>query len=83
MVKRQLVIDLRWWSLHELVACEDTVYPAGLAQRLPDVIAGRHPPEPLAIPPGLRIKLLAAAFAGRKLPPNIREVQGWRTPRTA
>jgi hypothetical protein len=38
--------------LHELVACEDTVYPAGLAQRLPDVIAGRHPPEPLAIPWG-------------------------------
>jgi len=49
-LERQLVDDLRWWSLEELLACEDRVYPLGLADRLPSVLAGRYPPQPVTIP---------------------------------
>jgi len=49
-LERQLVDDLRWWSLDDLRACRDRVYPLGLADRLPDVLAGRHPAEPVVIP---------------------------------
>ena len=51
-LERQLVLDLRWWSLDELRACTDVVYPAGLAALLPDVLDGRHPAEPVTIPWG-------------------------------
>ena len=49
-LERQLVDDLRWWSLDDLAACGDRIYPGGLVDRLPDVLAGRHPLEPLTIP---------------------------------
>jgi hypothetical protein len=49
-LERELVDDLRWWSLEDLVACEERVYPLGLADRLPDVLAGRYPSAPIAIP---------------------------------
>jgi 8-oxo-dGTP diphosphatase len=44
-----LTDDMRWWTLAELQLTEDTVYPAGMAVLLADVLAGRVAPEPLLI----------------------------------
>ena len=48
-MERALIDDLRWWSLDELRACQDVVHPIGLADLLPDIIAGRYPQSPLTI----------------------------------
>ncbi len=48
-MERALIDDLRWWSLDELRACPDLVHPIGLANLLPDIIAGRYPQSPLTI----------------------------------
>ena len=44
--EHDLVDDIRWWTLDELAACEEAVYPEGLASLLPDIIAGDYPAEP-------------------------------------
>ncbi|MBV8683747.1 MAG: NUDIX domain-containing protein [Caulobacteraceae bacterium] len=38
-LEREFVDDIRWWTLEELLACEEDVYPADLAQRLADILA--------------------------------------------
>ncbi len=48
-LEREFVEDLRWWTLGELMLTDETVYPEGLADLLPDVLAGRFAPEPLLI----------------------------------
>ena len=48
-LEREFVDDMRWWTLAELMATPETVYPEGLAERLPDVLAGRFPAKPLVI----------------------------------
>ena len=48
--ERELIDDIRWWTLQELTVTPDAVFPPGLAQLLPDVLAGRFPPAPHAIP---------------------------------
>jgi 8-oxo-dGTP diphosphatase len=45
----RLTDDVRWWTLGELQLTEDTVYPAGMAVLLGDVLAGRVAPQPLLI----------------------------------
>jgi hypothetical protein len=40
---------MRWWTLGELQATSDIVYPIGLAELLPDVLAGRFAAEPMLI----------------------------------
>ncbi|MFN3515080.1 MAG: NUDIX hydrolase [Phenylobacterium sp.] len=46
----ELVDDIRWWSLAEILsAVGERIYPERLAELLPAVIAGDYPPEPLAI----------------------------------
>src|SRR5215472_5406574 len=47
--ERELIDDLRWWTLEELGASAETIYPIGLAELLIDVLAGRIAPEPLVI----------------------------------
>lgn len=47
--ERWLTDDLRWWTLEELQLTDEMVYPEGLAELLPDVIAGRYAAEPLVI----------------------------------
>jgi 8-oxo-dGTP pyrophosphatase MutT (NUDIX family) len=47
--EHRLTDDVRWWTLEELQLTGDTVYPEGLAELLPDVLAGRYAPEPLVI----------------------------------
>lgn len=47
--EHDLVDDIRWWTVDELIACPEDVYPRDLRDLLPDVIAGRYPTEPLVI----------------------------------
>ena len=48
-LEHRLIDELRWWTLEELRATTDTVYPIGLAELLADVLAGRIAVEPLLI----------------------------------
>ena len=41
--------DIRWWTLDELRALTEDVYPLGLADILPPLMAGDLPAEPVAI----------------------------------
>jgi 8-oxo-dGTP pyrophosphatase MutT (NUDIX family) len=45
--ERAFVHDMRWWSADEIAATQETIFPVGIATLLPDVIAGRLPPEPI------------------------------------
>jgi 8-oxo-dGTP pyrophosphatase MutT (NUDIX family) len=49
-LERDLIDDIRWWTLQELMTTEDRVFPPGLARLLPPVLAGEFPAEPLRIP---------------------------------
>ncbi len=44
--EHDLIDDIRWWTLDELSASEEAVYPEGLAALLPEIIAGDYPAEP-------------------------------------
>jgi 8-oxo-dGTP pyrophosphatase MutT (NUDIX family) len=48
--EHDFTFDARWWTLQELQLTDETVYPPGLAELLPDVLAGRYPFEPLRFP---------------------------------
>ena len=47
--EHQFIDDIRWWTHAELLATDEIVWPPGLAELLHDILAGRHPPEPLSI----------------------------------
>ncbi|MBW8813157.1 MAG: NUDIX domain-containing protein [Caulobacterales bacterium] len=49
-IERELIEDIRWWTHGDLAATEEPVFPPGLAQRLPPILAGRFPAEPELIP---------------------------------
>lgn len=49
-MERDLIDDIRWWTLAELMMTADRVVPPGLAQRLPPILAGEFPVEPVLIP---------------------------------
>jgi 8-oxo-dGTP pyrophosphatase MutT (NUDIX family) len=49
-LERELIDDIRWWTLAELVMTAERVFPPGLAQRLPPILAGQLPAEPELIP---------------------------------
>jgi 8-oxo-dGTP pyrophosphatase MutT (NUDIX family) len=40
----------RWWSLDELAATDEIVYPYGLVPLLTDLLAGVRPATPVALP---------------------------------
>ncbi|HEY7262804.1 MAG TPA: hypothetical protein VH589_15125 [Trebonia sp.] len=40
----------RWWTQAELAATTEPVYPHGLAALVADLLAGRLPPLPIALP---------------------------------
>lgn len=48
--ERALIDDIRWWTLSELTATGERVFPPGLAELLPDILAGRLPDPPRRIP---------------------------------
>ena len=49
-LERELIDDIRWWSVAELLATTDRVFPPGLARRLPDIVAADYPSQPRPIP---------------------------------
>ncbi len=49
-VEHDLIDDIRWWSLPELMTTADRVFPPGLVSRLPPLLAGRMPKDPERIP---------------------------------
>jgi 8-oxo-dGTP pyrophosphatase MutT (NUDIX family) len=50
-VERESIHDARWWSLDEIATTQETIFPVGIATLLPDIIAGRLPPEPIDLAP--------------------------------
>jgi 8-oxo-dGTP pyrophosphatase MutT (NUDIX family) len=48
--ERELIDDIRWWTLAELRETPEPVFPPGLAALLPEVLAGRRPDPPRRIP---------------------------------
>jgi len=44
------ITDYRWWSLDELAAASEAVFPWGLAGLVADLIAARVPAEPVQLP---------------------------------
>lgn len=49
-MERELIDDIRWWTLGDLHATTERVFPPGLARRLPPILEGRFPAEPERIP---------------------------------
>ena len=48
--EQALIDDIRWWTYRELLTASETIHPVGLAQLLPDILAGRYPSTPIEIP---------------------------------
>lgn len=46
----QVMGEHRWWSPDELDACDELVFPGGLADLVRAVHAGRRPAEPVQLP---------------------------------
>jgi 8-oxo-dGTP pyrophosphatase MutT (NUDIX family) len=49
-LERQYYRGHRWWTQAELAATRETIYPANLAVLVADLIAGRLPATPIALP---------------------------------
>jgi len=50
-LERQVVHEMRWWSLADLQATSDTIFPTSLVQHLPALLTGDIPASPIAIAP--------------------------------
>lgn len=50
-LERQVIHDMRWWSLGELQATREMIFPTSLVQHLPPLLAGHLPANPVAIVP--------------------------------
>jgi len=48
-LEHAMVDDMRWWTLAELAATDEPVYPEGLSALLGDIAAGCYPPRPVSI----------------------------------
>ncbi len=49
-LERELSEDIRWWTRAALLRTREAVVPPGLGERLKDILAGRLPSQPAAIP---------------------------------
>lgn len=45
--EQDVVKELRWFSLEQIKANNETIFPTFLADYLPSIIAGQHPQKPL------------------------------------
>lgn len=50
-LEKQVVHEMRWWSLADLQATSDTIFPTSLVQHLPALLTGDIPASPIAIAP--------------------------------
>lgn len=50
-LERQVIHDMKWWSLQELQATREMIFPTSLVQHLPPLLAGELPAGPIAIAP--------------------------------
>ncbi|RYF93478.1 MAG: NUDIX domain-containing protein [Caulobacteraceae bacterium] len=48
-LERQIVKAMRWWSLDEIAASDQAIYPGGLAGHLAKLLAGDIPDQPITI----------------------------------
>jgi len=48
-LERGSIVEHRWWTVRQLAAIAEAVYPPGLPRILPDLIAGRTPAEPVDV----------------------------------
>jgi len=48
--EQSLIDDIRWWSLEEIHAAEETFHPQDAARLLADILAGNIPETPLVLP---------------------------------
>mgnify|MGYP003386013074 FL=1 len=49
-VERELIEDIRWWTLDDLQTTAERVFPPGLAGLLSPILRGLFPATPLSIP---------------------------------
>ena len=47
--EHELIDDIRWWTVAEVLASAEPIYPERLRELLPDIAAGRYPAEPVEI----------------------------------
>jgi len=47
--EHDLIDDIRWWTVDQVLAARELIYPERLAELLPEIAAGRYPAEPLEI----------------------------------
>jgi 8-oxo-dGTP pyrophosphatase MutT (NUDIX family) len=45
--EQQQLLDMRWWTVPELLSTKETILPPALPGLLPGVITGEYPDEPL------------------------------------
>ncbi len=49
-LEREVIQDMRWWTVPEIAAVTEQVYPELLAEWLPDILEGRYPDMVREIP---------------------------------
>jgi 8-oxo-dGTP pyrophosphatase MutT (NUDIX family) len=49
-LEREVIKDMRWFTVPEIKAATEQVYPEVLAAWLPDILAGNYPDQPYWIP---------------------------------
>lgn len=49
-LEREVIKDMRWFTVTEIAAATEQVYPEILVAWLPDILAARYPAEPYWIP---------------------------------
>ena len=46
---QKTLMDMRWWTLDEIIHAEELVYPISLPEHLPQIIRGEYPEKPITI----------------------------------
>jgi 8-oxo-dGTP pyrophosphatase MutT (NUDIX family) len=50
-LEREVIQDMKWWTLDELRSTSEMIFPSSLVQHLPALLAGDIPAPPLEIAP--------------------------------
>lgn len=49
--ERQQIIETRWWTVEDIRASDEVIYPFGLADLLEPLVRGEYPTEIVTLPP--------------------------------